>query len=174
MFKGKTKRGIEVNRTLGFLKEKKEATWVVVAGRAGAKLYQTINGGKKLELVEEVPHAAGRMLARDLVTDQPGRSFDGGKRGEGSGARSSLGSVTTPTEVAALEFANVLSTMLEKGRTTERYGKLVLVSEPGFLGLLRRALSSKVAEKIVATHAKDYAFLTPNALENELTRLLQY
>ncbi len=110
-------------------------TWILVAHRGGARLFENKGPGKGLNLLHDIPHPAGRLKNKEIGADKPGRSFD--SRGQ---SRHSLSTEQEPTAHVTEQFAKQLSTMLDDGRRQQLYGKLVLVAEPRFLGSLRARL----------------------------------
>lgn len=124
--------------------------WILVAHRGGARIFENKGHGKGLNLLQDIPHPQGRLKNKDIGADKPGRSFD--RQGQG---RHSLASEQEPTAHVAEQFAKQLSSMLDDGRNHQRYGKLVLVAEPRFLGNLRAALSPPTAALVTAAVDKD-------------------
>jgi protein required for attachment to host cells len=143
-------------------------TWILVAHRSGARLFENRGPGKGLNLIFDIYHPEGRLKNKDLDTDKPGRSFD--SRGHG---RHALSSEQEPTAHLAEQFAKQLSTMLDDGRNQQRYTKLVLVAEPRFLGNLRAALSATTAALITATIGKDLGGIEPHLLSKHLTDIVR-
>jgi protein required for attachment to host cells len=125
-------------------------TWILVAHRGGARLFENKGPGKGLSLLHDFPHPEGRLKNKDIGADRPGRSFD--SRGQ---ARHALSNEQEPTAHVAEQFAKQLSTMLDDGRSHQRYARLVLVAEARFLGNLRAALSPPTAALVTATMDKD-------------------
>lgn len=136
-------------------------TWILVAHRSGARLYEKQD--KKLTLVQEIEHPEGKLKNQDINTDRPGRSFD--RKGAG---RHAMSSEQEATEREAIRFARQLAAILEDGRLHHRYAKLVLVAEPRFLGELRAALTPETDSTIRATLGKDLAWLENQAVPKYL------
>ena len=143
-------------------------TWILVAHRGGARLFENKGPGKGLNLVHDIPHPEGRLKNKDIGADKPGRSFD--SRGQ---SRHSLSSEQEPTAHLAEQFAKHLSTLLDDGRNRQRYAKLVLVAEPRFLGSLRAALSSPTAALVTATLGKDLGGVEPHNMPRHLADTLR-
>lgn len=127
-----------------------DRTWILVAHRGGARLFENRGPGKGLELLQTLDHPAGKLKNKDIDTDQPGRGND--RYGPG---RHAYTSEHAPTTHVAEQFAKQLSTLLDDGRSAHRYGRLVLVAEPRFLGNLRAALNAQTAALVTATVDKD-------------------
>lgn len=143
-------------------------TWILVAHRGGARLFENKGPGKGLSLLHDIPHPEGRLKNKDIGADKPGRSFD--SHGQ---SRHSLSSEQEPTAHVTEQFAKQLSTMLDNGRNQQRYGKLVLVAEPRFLGNLRAALSSPTAALVTATVDKDLGGVEPHNMSRHLESIIR-
>jgi protein required for attachment to host cells len=144
-----------------------KTTWVVVAHRAGARIFEHKTPGKGLQLVQELQHAAGRLRSSEIDADRPGRAFD--RAGQG---RHALSTEESAHEHAAAAFARELAERLHSGRTDNRFGQLVLVAEPRFLGLLRGALDGVSASMVAGTVSKDLAHLQARELLPHLQTVL--
>lgn len=138
-------------------------TWILVAHRAGARLFENDGPGKGLRRIEEIAHPAGRLENRQIGSDKPGRSFDS----HGTG-RHALGKEQDPAETLAREFARELTARLEHGRVRNAYARLVLVAEPRFLGMLRSALSPQTQALVGATLDKDLGGVSDHDLPKHL------
>jgi protein required for attachment to host cells len=125
-------------------------TWILVAHRAGARIFENTGPGQGLRLIENIPNPDGKLKNGEINSDKPGRAFD--KLG---GGRHSMSKEHEPKEQVAIQFAKRLGETLDKGRTHNQFGKLVLVAEPRFLGELRAALPSHTASMVSATVDKD-------------------
>ena len=142
-------------------------TWILVAHRGGARLFENKGPGKGMNLLHDIPHPEGRLKNKDIGADKPGRSFD--SRGQ---SRHSLSKEQDPTTHVAEQFAKQLSTLLDDGRSHQRYAKLVLVAEPRFLGNLRAALSSPTAALVTATVDKDLGGVEPHNIPKHLDDII--
>jgi protein required for attachment to host cells len=139
-------------------------TWILTANRSGATLFEGDGKGNAIHRLQDIPHPKGRLQNKDIDTDKPGRAFD--SLGQG---RHSVSTQREPTEEVAMQFARILAELLNKGRTSNAYDRLVLVAEPGFLGILRAALDSHTAALVVKTVHKDL----PEVEEKELASYLE-
>lgn len=141
--------------------------WVVVAGRAGARFLAFKGPGRGLALEDTLEHEAGRLKAGEIDTDRPGRSFDSG--GEG---RHAMSRANDPTEQLAAAFARTVADRLRDARVAGRLDSIVLVAEPGFLGLLRGALDGPTANCVEATLARDLTQVEAGELDSHLGAVL--
>jgi protein required for attachment to host cells len=125
-------------------------TWILVAHRSGARLFENRGPGKGLAFVRNIDNPAGKLKSHELNGDKPGRNFD--RRGRG---RHAYETEHSPTMHVAEVFAKQLATLLDEGRLEQRYQRLVLVAEPRFLGLLRGSLPETTAGLVSASVDKD-------------------
>ena len=125
-------------------------TWILIANRSSASLFESDWPGKSMRRVQDIAHPKGRMQNKDIDADKPGRSFDSSGKG-----RHAMSTEQEPTEHIAQQFALDLAELLNKGRVTHAYDKLVLMAEPKFLGVLRAALDKNTAALVVQTVNKE-------------------
>jgi protein required for attachment to host cells len=142
-------------------------TWFLIAHRGGARVFERKGPGKVLDLLQDIPHPEGRLKSKDLGSDEPGRSFDS------HGARHSFQQEQEPAAHVAEVFAKRLAGILEDGRAGRRYGRLVLVAEPHFLGILRHALSRETAALVTAVVNKDLGHVEAHEIPKYLHDVLQ-
>ena len=142
-------------------------TWVLIAHRGGARIFEYKGPGKGLFLVQDIPHPEGKLKSKDLGSDEPGRSFDS------HGARHSFEQEVGPAAHVADVFARQLAGILEEGRVGHRYGKLLLVAEARFLGILRAALSHETSVLVAVTVNKDLGHVETQEVPKHLQDVLQ-
>lgn len=138
-------------------------TWILVAHRSGARLFENSGPGKGLRLVEDIPHPEGRLKNGEINSDKPGRAFD--KLG---GGRHSMSKEHEPKEQVAMQFARHLGEKLHLGRSQNRFARLVLVADPRFLGELRGKLDAATAALVSATLDKDLGGISNHDLPKHL------
>lgn len=143
-------------------------TWILIAHRGGARLFENPGPGKGVDLVKEIPHPEGRLKNQDIDADRPGRTFD--SHGQ---ERHALEREQMPAEHLAVQFARQLAGMLDEGRVHRQYDRLVLVAEPRFLGWLRDALSPETAQRLVASLDKDLGEVDVRELPERLGKDLE-
>jgi protein required for attachment to host cells len=135
----------------------KERTWILVAHAAGARLYQSEGRGEWI-LLRELEHAGGRAKGSELESDKPGRVR------QSAGSRSAMEPHTPPKKKEVEKFARELAGILEHGA----YSRLILVTPPAFLGVLRKLLSPRVKERVAAEVEKDYLHLEPREVRERV------
>jgi len=143
-------------------------TWILVAHRGGARLFENTGPGKGLTLVEDVANPDGRLKSGEINSDRPGRAFD-----KVGGGRHGMSTEQDPTERVAQRFAKELGERLTTGRVQNRYGKLLLVAEPRFLGELRNNLDAPTAAMVTGTLDKDLGGIIDRDLPKHLGELVR-
>jgi protein required for attachment to host cells len=141
-------------------------TWVLIAHRGGARVFENKGPGKGLILLQDIPHPEGKLKSKDLGSDEPGRSFDS------HGARHSFEQEVGPAAHVSEVFARQIAGILEEGRVGHRYGRLVLVAEARFLGILRAALSRETSTLVTATVNKDLGHVETQEVSKHLQDVL--
>ena len=138
-------------------------TWILSANRSNASLFESDWPGKSMRRLQDISHPKGRLQNKDINTDKPGRSFD--SMGQG---RHSMGSDQDPIDHVAQQYASELAELLNKGRLSNAYEKLVLIAEPKFLGILRAALDKNTALLVVKSINKELLDVKEEDLEKYL------
>lgn len=126
-------------------------TWILVAQRSGARIFEHEAPGAGLQLVNTILHEDGRLRDGELSADRPGGSVDRNSHGQHS-----MQSEESPHERVIADFVRSLAKMLEGARVEQRYSKLVLVAEPRMLGQLREALDAPTSALVIGSLDKDY------------------
>lgn len=125
-------------------------TWVVVADRLRARLFEAGGRRDRLKELEDLVHPEAREPERELVDDRRGRET-------GDWGRQTFEPRTTPHEKETNEFVRELGTRLAGAANAGSYDRLVICAEPGLLGRLREGLPDSVSRRIVAEVGKDLA-----------------
>ena len=113
-----------------------EKHWIVAADSARARLF-TMQPGQTglpdaLHEQEDVAHPEGRLREQDLITDDAGRTGEGGRV-----QRHTFASEKSEERHEREKFARRLADHLEHLRTTNKLETLDVVAAPTFLGELR-------------------------------------
>lgn len=117
--------------------------WVVVAGASEAKIYASTGTDKQLEEVVSFEHADSRKHARDITSDLPGRTVGS------DGSHHAMEAETDIKQAEAVEFSRQIDNYLQAALNTQRFGKLVVIAAPTFLGHLRENMDAHVAKLVV-------------------------
>src|SRR6266545_8352569 len=132
-------------------------TWLLVANRARARLFEVPREGDEPVEIADFVHPQGRAHERDLVTEGQGRYF-------GRGEQQQAHTVVPNVDVSRAEserFAEQLRDYLEQARTHERFGELWIMAGPAFLGILRDKLTKGVERELVLDVDKDVTMEAP-------------
>ena len=143
------------------------STLVTVAQRAKARFFRLEGRSEPLEEIQDLVHPAARLHEGDLVTDSPGREHE--RMGPQSRAmRPERSAKEHEAETFAMEVADALAKLQqEKG-----VHRVVLVAEPGFLGLLRQKLDPPTAKLVDGELDKELTDLDADALKERLRDIL--
>lgn len=145
-------------------------TWVVVAHQTGARFMEHRPGyGHHLLQVAELQNPDGRKRNRELESDRAGESGSGSR---GAGGRRGLKHEQTAHQHVVETFVHEIADELKKARATGMFGQLILVAEPKLLGLLRDALDSATAQKVVSSVTKDLAAVPPRGIAQHIADVL--
>ncbi len=142
-------------------------TWIVVADSGAARIFSTSSPTGELTEVESIVHPEGRMRARELTSDLPGRSFDSAGQG-----RHAMESEVGPRKQAATEFAGLIAARLERGRVQQEVQRLIVAAAPEFLGLLRQAMADQTRRLVALEIDRDFVKLPPKAIREHLPERL--
>lgn len=143
----------------------KNATWVVVAGNAEAKIFRLVQF-PKIEEHSVLEHPESRLHNRDLISSKPGRNYD-----KGGTTRHAYEPKTDPKQQEIEKFAKNLSDFLSTSRQNGEFSRLYIMANPSFLGLLRQHLDNQTQSVIVAEIAKDLIGQKKPDIEEQLSKL---
>lgn len=142
-------------------------TWILIAHRSGARVYESRAAHAGLTLVDNIEHAQGRLQSHEIDADRPGRSHD-----SLGGQRHGMSNEQSPTEHLAVAFAADLAARMKTAHEAKRYDRLVLVAGPKMLGHLRDALDKQTAAAVSASLDKDLGEIPEHELAAHLTGVL--
>jgi protein required for attachment to host cells len=143
-------------------------TWIVIADAASARVLESNKRLGDWTLVRELSHPESRAHAAQLVSDKPGRV-----RQISTGARVAMEPPTPLKRKEAEKFARQLAAALEDAAHKGAFERLILVTPPAFLGILREVLPPAVAERIARVVEKDYLHLDAAKLKKRLHKQLE-
>jgi protein required for attachment to host cells len=142
-------------------------TWILVANRAEAKLFENVGIKPNPSLMEEFSHPKSREKVSELLTDKAGGSFE--RMGKG---RNAMGKPVDPHAHEAEVFAKEIATKLEKARMEGSFDALLVIAEPSFLGTLTSRFSAPMNQLVSKTVDKNLPDMTPHTLRPHLKGLL--
>jgi len=137
--------------------------WILVADSSAARIYAARHRRAPLEFVDSLAHEASRLHPRDLGTDVPGRVHD--RFGPG---RHSLDSGPAIKAEERLRFAREIASQLTEAQRLKKFGSLVVMAGPTFLGNLRECFPKTLAEAVVAEVPKDLVAQDADAIREHL------
>jgi protein required for attachment to host cells len=143
-------------------------TWIVVAHRAGTRIFEPDAETRALGLVQELDHPEGRKLSGAIDSDRSGMAFSS----MGGGGGHPMSAEENSRDHKARTFARLVAETLRKGRVENQYDDLVLVAEARFLGMLRDSLDAPTAKKIDATLDKNLANVAVHDLPQHLSSVV--
>jgi protein required for attachment to host cells len=128
-----------------------EATWILVADRSRARIFEEIRSPRALYEIEDFVNPLGRASDRELTTDAAGRSLSTGLRTRSHSTGPGVGAATHEAE----RFSKEIADYLESARTDHRYDRLWVVAAPKFLAMLRKRMSREVRKMVEQEIDKD-------------------
>ncbi|WP_343051328.1 host attachment protein [Pseudaquabacterium terrae] len=120
--------------------------WVLTADEAFARVLALPGHGQDLEEIELLTDAGSRADDADLRRDAYGRRAGGDLR-SGGNITASAGETALHQEAAL--FANRVAQWLAEAHQKGRFTALRIAAAPRFLGLLRKALTTAVAQVVI-------------------------
>jgi protein required for attachment to host cells len=139
-------------------------TWVVVADGQRAAVFHNDGPGKGLQVIDGLGGHRHGARSHDMMSDKPGRmqGFAGASGATAMTAR------TDPHELAEARFTEHLADEINHAALEKRFDRLILAAPPRTLGILRKALSSHAAERVIAELDKDLTKSGPADLASHL------
>jgi protein required for attachment to host cells len=142
-------------------------TWVVVADSAAARLFRASSPTGPLEEFESYAHAEGRAHARDLVSDEPGRSYD--SIGVG---RHAMEQRVASREQEQDGFAKMTAERVRSARSKGEVTRVFLVAPPEFLGHLRSSLDGETKRLVEGEFGLNVVRMRPADIRSRLPERL--
>lgn len=146
-----------------------KTTWILIAHRAGARIFVNYGPGKGLKVIAKLDHPEGRLNDQEMDSDKPGRGISSAH----GGPHHSLSPEQDSKEHAVEKFAQVLAKKLDDGRNQNEFDQLILAADPRFLGRIKTALNAQTAGKIVGTLGKDLWEVADRDIPGHLRELIR-
>jgi protein required for attachment to host cells len=145
---------------------------VIVADQSEARHYELTDS---LRFLRKTLHPEAHLKDHDLVSDRPGRVYahanlGGGRRG--GVAHHATGGERTPRKVEAERFAHDIVKDLDADRLHRQFDRLVVVSGPDFLGLLRANMPKGLQAAVLLEVEKDLVHSTDEVIRQHIPRPL--
>ncbi|MFP2899194.1 host attachment protein [Corallococcus sp. 4LFB] len=136
--------------------------WILVANASRARLFATDAKAEKWDLIEQFQHDESRAKPVDLF-NQPDNPNAGTLHRpvpevEPDGRR----------QLEHERFARELSGRLDRGVDSHAFDQVVIAAPPGFLGLLRGLLSTRVKQRVRLDLDADYSNLPARDLPDRV------
>jgi len=126
-----------------------QATWVVVANSAQARIFSKDNSNH-LKEIQTFVHPGSRLHEGDLSEDKSGCAPDGV-----CNSHSSWEQETSVKRRERIQFAKELTDFLETARSRGEFAKLYIAASPAFLGEIRREMNKHLLQCLVEEVDKD-------------------
>lgn len=125
--------------------------WILVGNASRARLFSADARGETWTLLEEFHHDESRAKNFELLNqpDNPNAGTIHGPAAENE--------PDGRKELEQERFARELSHRLDRGVDGHRFERLIIAAPPEFLGRLRRALSTRVRQRVVLDLDADYS-----------------
>lgn len=147
------------------MKNSHPLTWVVVADKCKAKIYQSLKF-PKIEEIANLVHPESGILNQDLVSSKPGHSSN---RGGCTGV--SYQPEHEPKQNEAAKFARHLGNYLSSANQKGDFNRLYIFAAPTFLGLLRDHITPETHKSVVAEVSKELTAFSIADIEKHLSNL---
>ncbi|MBZ4336229.1 host attachment protein [Corallococcus interemptor] len=136
--------------------------WILVANASRARLFATDAKAEKWDLIEQFQHDESRAKPVDLFNqaDNPNAGTLHGPvpENEPDGRR----------QLEHERFARELSARLDRGVDSHQFDQVVIAAPPGFLGMLRGLLSTRVKQRVRLDLDADYSSLPARELPDRV------
>ncbi|BBP98993.1 hypothetical protein BSFA1_41220 [Burkholderia sp. SFA1] len=126
-----------------------DKTWIVVADEGRARVFQAPGLTLDLEEVDDFVNVAHSATA---LTEKQAVEFSGSER----------------KEKERDKFAVQVAEYLEQARLHQRFGRLRLIAESKFLGMILSSLSAQTRELVFEKVSKDYSALSIKEIQKHL------
>ncbi len=137
-------------------------TWIVVADERAALVYRG-NGPRTPFDLQHTLENEGDRPDRELESDRPGRAFS-----SSTGQRHGIDGERSTRRTRQAGFAKRIADEIDRARQAGEVRRLVLMSGPRMLGLLRAALPAASQALLVAEVPKDLVQLDEPAIRSHV------
>ncbi|WLQ15808.1 host attachment protein [Hahella aquimaris] len=118
-------------------------TWVLAADTTHARLFSCDTPKGALQELETLTHPINRLMEQEIVSDRNGGMMNGS-------GNHSYGEADRKKHEEVERFAKRVNERLNEGLNKKQYDKLYILSEPTFLGVLRRQMNANVRHCVAA------------------------
>jgi protein required for attachment to host cells len=142
--------------------QKNSSTWIIIANSNNAHICEKISG--KESNLNPIYELEARSTD-DFICEKP----DQGSNGMGNGTHA-MEPHSDPKEVERLNFARIISKLLNEANSKNGFQKLIIIASPKMLGVLCKILDKQIIDKLVLKLPKNIAGLKPFDLEKYLSK----
>ncbi|MGI9426482.1 MAG: host attachment protein [Hyphomicrobiaceae bacterium] len=140
-------------------------TWILIADGARARVLLNEGPGKGITAVDGMNFTGSHAATRDIMADKPGRSFE-----SVGDTRHALQNPSDPHQLLKQQFVDRIAAIMTEHQSA--YDSLIIVSPPATLGMIRKALSKAVANKVKSELGKDLTHTTNTEIAAHLEGVL--
>lgn len=152
----------------------KDTTWIVLADASRARFFEVLDSGTGVAAAMAHPQISPHRPSRAIASDRPGRTFDRPGPGDSGGlGRHAKEPRTDPARYEEERFAREVAEHLDDERKRNSFDHLIIVAPPRFLGDLRSAMPSPLAQCVMREIDKDLSKLKAHELGNRLNSILR-
>lgn len=126
--------------------------WVLAADTTRARVFATDKRNGKLVEQFDMVNPEARLQESEFITDQSGRTAN-----SATGMSHTYGTGEKHKPRALEAFARDVARRLEESRANGKFGRLYVVADPTFLGMLRNAMSGATAKLVAGEVDKNLA-----------------
>jgi protein required for attachment to host cells len=146
---------------------KPHVTWIVVADRGRALVFENTGPGKGVKRAAMPEKASPHRAAREIMADKPGRAFD--SKGQG---RHAMEPQTDPVKVELRHFLAEVIGDLSRAHRDKKFDRLVLIAPPVSLGEMRKLLPQELEQLVIGEIDKDLTHVNANELARHLGEVM--
>lgn len=140
--------------------------WIITANSNLCRIYEFDKHDVKLNLLKEIKHPENKQKKSEYLTsDKPG------SYGANGSVHGSFSQQSDPKEVVIENFSREIAHELNKGRNSNSYKNLVIITPPHMKGLLTKHLDKHVKELVSKEIQKDVMQLTQHEFVEYLKEL---
>ena len=140
--------------------------WIIVSSKTGSNFYEYEGTGNGLKKVKSLENPEGKLKNSDLYSDNPGKAVS-----QGSGQFAMANEVDAKTKVVE-KFAKEIAKELGNARKANSFSRLIMVSEPGFMGQILKELDDKTSSLIYHKLNKDLYHMPEKEIHESLKDVL--
>ena len=144
--------------------------WYLVGQRAGARIFEQQGIAPELTLIHRFENPDGLLKTSELVSDHQGRSDSSDMHG----GHNAVGEDEVQRKQVLEKFAHDIGTYLEKEAEQHMFQSLVLVAEPHFLGVVKKAIGKATSHLILESLVKDLVNISDHDMAAHLSGTLCY